>query len=188
MKLLLLIVLAVAVFAAPAIAQDRIELYADRNASSCAIVEPVSPPIVQVHVFITGPVGATGVRFTAKKPECWVGATWLGDALEPGELNASNSQYDWSIAFGGCTVPNEPYHIGAISYQISGQALPCCIVTAYPSAPLGYFVFSDCSFVEHTLEPTRTIVVNPNESCGCRSGFKLAVEETSWGRVKSLYR
>lgn len=36
--------------AASAFAQDRIELYADVNRTSCAISEPLSPPIVQVHV------------------------------------------------------------------------------------------------------------------------------------------
>lgn len=187
MKSLLLALLLVVV-AVPVFAQDRIELYADRQMAACSIVEPLSPPIVQVHIFLTGPVGATGVRFTAARPACWVGATWLGDALEPGNVNVSNSQYDWSIAFGGCTVSTEPYYIGAISYLISNQALPCCIVSAYPSDPMLYFKFTDCNFGEHQLEPTKSIVVNPNESCGCQSGIKLAVESTSWGKVKSLYR
>jgi hypothetical protein len=187
MKSLLLVVLAV-VFAVPVFAQDRIELYADRNAASCTIVEPISPPIVQVHIFITGPMGATGVRFTAEKPACWVGATWLGDALIPGAVNVSNSQYDWSIAFGGCTDPSVPNYIGAISYQISNQALPCCIVTALPSVPMDYFMFTDCNYGEHALEPTKSIVVNPNESCGCQSAIKLAVAPSTWGHIKSLYR
>jgi len=187
MKTLFLAFLAL-VCAAPVLAQDRIELYADRNMNSCFITEPLSPPIVQVHIFINGPVGATGVRFTAEKPACWVGATWLGDALVPGAINVSNSQYDWSIAFGGCTVPNEPSYIGAISYLISNQALPCCEVTALPSVPMQYFLFTDCDFGEHPLEPTKTIVINPDATCGCQSGSKLAVEETSWGRVKALYR
>jgi hypothetical protein len=191
--LLVMVLLAVcsAVAAVPTMAQDRIELYADQQRSSCSIVEPLSPPIVQVHIFLTGPVGATAVRFTAPKPACWVGATWLGDALIPGEINVSNSQSDWSIAFGHCTVPGEPYYIGAISYLISNQALPCCVVSAYPSYPndpAQSFEFVDCDFAEHTLDPTKSIVVNPSESCGCQSGSTLAVEASSWGRLKALYR
>jgi hypothetical protein len=174
--------------ASPVLAQDRIEFYADRSMNSCFIAEPISPPIVQVHIFINGPVGATGVRFTAAKPACWVGATWLGDALVPGAINVSNSQYDWSIAFGGCTVPNEPSYIGAISYLISNQALPCCVVSAYPSDPMQFFMFTDCDFGEHPLEPTKSVVVNPDESCGCQNGIKLAVAATTWGKLKALYR
>jgi len=187
MRTLLLALLALAI-AVPVFAQDGIELYADQNMSSCAIIEPISPPIVQVHIFVTGPVGATGVRFTAVKPACWVGATWLGDALVPGAINVSNSQYDWSIAFGGCTNPGEPAYLGAISYLITNQALPCCVVTASPSETLNYFKFTDCNFGEHELEPTKSIVVNPNESCGCQSGVLTATLPTTWGRVKSLYR
>jgi len=32
------------------------------------------------------------------------------------------------------------------------------------------------------------LVVNPNETCGCLSALTTAVEPTSWGRVKALYR
>jgi hypothetical protein len=106
----------------------------------------------------------------------------------PGAVNVSNSQYDWSIAFGGCTQPGEPSYLGAISYLISNQALPCCIVSAYPSDPMQYFKFTDCDFGEHPLEPTKSIVVNPSESCGCQSGILTATEPTTWGRLKSLYR
>jgi hypothetical protein len=49
-------------------------------------------------------------------------------------------------------------------------------------------MFTDCNFVEHPLEPSKSIVVNPNETCGCQVAVTTAVEATSWGRVKSLYR
>ena len=139
-------------------------------------------------MFINGSTGATGVRFNAAKPDCWVGATWLGDALVTGSVNVSNSQNDWSIAFGLCTVPNQPSYLGAISYLITNQALPCCVVDAVPVPSAGYFIYTDCAFVERPLEPSKSIVVNPNESCGCQSGVLTATLPTTWGRVKSLYR
>src|SRR5262249_53338020 len=150
--------------AVPAVAQDRIELYADAQMSACSISEPVSPPIVQIHVFVTGPVPANAVRFKAPKPDCWVGATWLGDATAPGVLGLGTSQTDWSVAWtagaGGCNASNIlPVRIGAISYLISGQAQPCCKVDAVPAAQ---FVFVDCDFVEHPLQPSKSIVVNPD--------------------------
>ena len=112
--------------AASAFAQDRIELYADVNRTSCAISEPLSPPIVQVHVFLVGPTDATGVRFKAPKPDCWVGATYLGDLLPTGYGMIGNSQTDWSVAFGRCVSATAGAYVGAISYLISNQAQACC--------------------------------------------------------------
>jgi len=189
-KTVLLITLTTCICVAPALAQDRIELWADENMSTCSISEPTSPPIVLVHVFVTGPTPANAVRFKAPKPDCWVGATWLGDRLEDGVVGLGSSQTDWSVAWtagaGGCTAANTlPVYLGAISYLISGQAQPCCKIDALPA---GQFAWVDCDFVEHDLEPSRSVIVNPNETCGCQSGVTTAVESTSWGRVKALYR
>jgi hypothetical protein len=190
MRTLLIVALSALVWASPVLAQDRIELYADASRASCEIAEPTSPPIVQVHVFVTGTMAVNGARFTAPKPDCWVGATWLGDALAPGVGGLGNSQSDWSLAWylgmGGCNAGNTPpTRIAAISYLISGQALPCCTVTASPSVQ---FVFTDCNFAEHELGETKPLVINPDASCGCHSSITTAVEPTSWGRVKALYR
>lgn len=182
MKYVSLISLAVLLSAGSAGAQNRIELSSARDASTCSISEPVSPPIVQVHVFVTGSVASTAVRFRVPKPDCWVGATWLGDAVEPGMLMAGNSQTDWSVAFGVCA--DTPIYLGAMSYLISGQALPCCEVHALPA--FGFW-FIDCGFVEYPLQAGTPIIINPTGTCACQN-ITLAVEHTSWGRVKSLYR
>jgi hypothetical protein len=185
MKSVLSVALIALVCASPAFAQDKIELYADVNRASCSISEPISPPIVQVHVFITGPTSVTGVRFKAPKPACWVGATWLGDMTTYGGIG--NSQTDWSVGFGQCLSTTPAAYVGAISYLISNQAQPCCEVTAVPSIE---FVITDCTanFVEHELGTTKPLIVNPDQSCGCQSGLTTATEASTWGRVKSLYR
>ena len=190
MKTALLITLLACICVAPALAQDRVELWADRTMSSCSISEPASPAVVEVHVFVTGSVTANAVRFRAPKPDCWVGATWLGDQLEADVLSVGNSQTDWSIAWyggaGGCTARNTmPIYLGAIIYQISGQSQPCCKVEVLPA---GEFAFVDCDYIEHDLEPGKSVVVNPNESCGCQGALTLAVQPSSWGAVKALYR
>jgi hypothetical protein len=182
MKSALLIALVAFAYVTPALAQDRIELSAARDATACSISEPVSPPIVQIHVFVTGPVATTGVRFRVPKPACWVGATWLGDAIQPGMGAIGTSQTDWSVAFGACAPT--PAYIGAVSYLISGQALPCCEVLVLPA---GQFVFTDCAFREFALAEGTRVIVNPNGSCTCQN-LTLAVQPTTWGRVKSLYR
>ncbi len=180
-----LIAVCSSLLAVPALAQDRIELYADQQGTSCEIAEPTSPPIVQVHVFITGPTNVTGVRFKAPQPDCWVGATWLGDRTAFGGIG--NSQTDWSIGFGTCLSTAGGAYVGSIAYLISNQAQPCCVVTAVPA---GEFVITDCSanFVAHDLEPTKSLVVNPSQACSCQSSLTTAVEPRTWGSVKALYR
>jgi hypothetical protein len=187
MKYLFSIALALLVYAVPVLAQDRIELYADAQRSSCAIAEPISPPIVQVHVFLTGPTNATGVRFKAPKPDCWVGATWLGDIVPASYGTIGNSQTDWSIGFGSCISTTPAAYVGASSYLISNQALACCAVNAIPAVQ---FAFTDCSvnFSEHDLVPSKPLIVNPDQTCACQPGVVLATESTTWGRMKSLYR
>jgi hypothetical protein len=80
--------------------------------------------------------------------------------------------------------PN-PFYIGAISYLISGQALPCCEVNALPA---GQFAFADCMFREFQLADGKPILVNPDGTCACQNLSTLAVESSTWGRVKALYR
>jgi hypothetical protein len=188
-KYLPLFVLAALVCASPAAAQNRIELHPDINMGACAISEPLMPPIVQVYVFMTGPATATGARFAVPKPACWVGSTWLGDALPPGTA-VIGTQSDWSLAFyaggwpcSGSQTP--PIYLGAISFLISNQSLPCCHVEAVPGLA---YSFTDCNFAEHPLEPGLAMVVNPDESCGCQGGILAATEPVTWGRVKAMYR
>lgn len=190
MKYLVLLLLAAVVTASPVAAQNRIELYPDINMQSCAISEPLMPPIVQVYVFINGPMTATGARFSVPKPACWVGSTWLGDAVPSGTAQIGTSQSDWSLAFYGGGWPcaessTPPIYIGAISYLITNQALPCCNVEAVPGIQ---FVFTDCNFAEHPLEPSKPMVINPDNTCGCQGGILLATHQATWGKVKSLYR
>jgi len=190
MKYLIVCVLAAAVYASPVVAQNRIELHPDINMGACAISEPLMPPIVQVFVFITGPATATGARFAVPKPDCWVGSTWLGDALAPGTAVIGTSQTDWSLAFyaggwpcSGSQTP--PIYLGAISFLITNQALPCCKVEAVPGLT---YAFSDCNFEEHVLEPSVPMMVNPDESCGCQGGILMATKTSTWGGVKAMYR
>jgi hypothetical protein len=189
MKLAHLILIAACLApATPAAGQNKIDLYADAQRASCHVSEDVSPPVVQIHVFLTGPEKARGARFKAPKPDCWLGATWVGDTTLPVHAGFYNSQSDWSLTFfpaatscGAAFQP--PIYIGTINFLVSGQALPCCEMKAMAALQ---FVYTDCTLDEHPLETGRSVFVNGNASCAC--DLPLATESTTWGRVKSLYR
>ena len=176
---LIAVILSALIVAGAGAQVGKIELYADATMSGCELVDQGTTLMV-VHAFYTGPL-STGVRFIAPKPSCWLGATWVGDTSTYTAIG--NSQTDWSIAFAACL--SAPVHVGQSNYFATGGAEPCCEVVAMAS--LFGFVYTDCWFGEYPLSNGgQKVVINPNESCRCQS--PLAIETTTWGGVKSLYR
>jgi hypothetical protein len=182
-----LVVVLALVVARGSFAQDRIELYADINRTQCAVSE-ANGPLIQIYVWLTGSAVTRGARFIVPKPACWQGATWVGDVVNPIHTALLDSQRDWSVVFNtaslDCTAANiPPIYIGTVNFFVSGQSLPCCQLKPMPSLE---YVFLDCDYGEHALGPGLPVTVNANASCPCQS--PVAVEPTTWGRVKSLYR
>lgn len=178
--MLLLAFVSAGILTAPCYAQEKIELFADANRTTCELTD-TSPGTVTVHVFLTGPDTATLAGFRARVPDCWTGATWVYDYSIYTTIGFS--QGEWSVAFGLCLTP--PIHVGEITYETTGSAPPCC---EYPiqqpiSFPLQYV---DCGFAEIDALPGQSVMINPNESCRCT--LPLATEPATWGRVKALYR
>lgn len=168
--------------ATPSAAQDKLDVYADRERTTCSLTEPVYPPVAVIYLFLTGPAASTGVRFSVPKPDCWVGASYIGE--ETPYVSIGKSYSDWTIAFGQCLTP--PVYLGNVSFIVSGQSLPCCEVKAVQPA-LGFpFVYTDCNFAENPLTAGQSVFVNADASCPCMP--PVATEPTTWGRVKSLYR
>ena len=168
----------------------RIELAADNTMSSCAIVGDGSG-LISVHMFMIGTEATTGVQFAAYIPSCWAGVTWLGDVLSEPWLTLGTTQDagGLSIAFTVCRPL--PIYLGAINFfgVASGTCCefpvtrPMTLSTKYPAWATVLGV--DCSFEGYPGTGGR-VLVNANESCPCEQ--PLAVEESTWGRVKALYR
>ena len=194
MKRLILTTVAAISFATMAGAQTpRIDLYTDANRTACELSDQ-SPSVHLIYMVLSGNASSTGVRFYAPKPECWLGATWLGDVITQG-AQIGDSQSDWSIAFAACKPL--PFLFGHEAYFATGSGLSCCQIFAQDPGPLpnpgpagGFiqrFVWTDCEFASHPLQlDSQKVVINPDNSCRCQN--PLAAEPSTWGRVKSLYR
>lgn len=194
MKAGLTILFALGAFvAAPigAFAQAQIDLYADMAMSQCELTDE-SPALQSIHMFFVGTDAASAVNFAAPRPACWQGATWLTDMVPVPRATLGNTQTDWTTTlnaegFPDCRTP--PVYLGAMLFSTTGGALPCCEIGAvFPPVTIGGppFTYVDCGFVSHSLVPGRKLVINANDSCRCQAS--LAVEASTWGRVKSLYR
>lgn len=150
---------------------DQISLWADEDRTYCGIT--TAPGIVSVYMFHTSSEPATAVQFSAPKPECWGGATWMGDVIAGGFLSIGNSQSDLSIAYvgpsTGCIQP--PVYLGRIDYFTSGTTTPCCDYRAAPAqtSPPAIWV-ADCQYHLQEISAGSGVTINPNSFCPCDVG------------------
>ena len=178
-KILIALVLCLVV-ARPSFAEDKVELFVDEGRTSCQL-EDHAPGMVTLHVFLTGPDAATLVGLRARVPACWSGATWVSDQTDYTFIGGS--QGEWSVAFGQCLTP--PVHVGEITIVTSGTAPSCCQMTI--EQPVSFpLQIVDCGFAEVNAAVGQAVTINANAGCQCN--IPVAVEPSTWGRVKSLYR
>ena len=183
MNRLLLAVVIVILSPGLALAQGGIVgLYADTDGAVCDI--PDVSGTLSFHVVLTMTPGATAVGFSAPRPACMVDASWLSDShVFP--VTIFNSQDGIGIGFGACLTG--PIHVLTINYTSCGKIEPCCV---YPILPdmnqlSGEVETTDCSSTfEIVYAVGASAVINPDATCPCSS---VAAEETSWGRIKSMY-
>lgn len=163
---------------------DVVSLWADPSMTSCEIVDPGSG-LVQVHMFHTGSQPAFSVTFFAPTPQCWEGATWLGDVVASPfqKLGVSTHSVGIQVNYLACIQP--PAYLGYMNFLVSGGAQPCCAYPVLPHTVDGVVLVVECDFTSRD-GAGGFAVVNADDSCRCPA--PLAGEETTWGRVKSLYR
>jgi hypothetical protein len=176
-----------------AFAQGRIDLFADQAMTQCSLVD--NGQVVSVFVIWSGPESADGVFFSAPRPACWQGATWVGDGLPGYRGRDGNSQTGLFVTlyppgqYEGCKKP--PVLVCTIYFFTSGTAQPCCdlkvvgVPLALEPYPLEYYCLGTGAYPGPASAGNK-VVINPDSSCPCNS--PVAVEPTTWGRVKSLYR
>jgi len=174
----------------PALGQtEKLTLYADAGGSDCSIAD-TAPGVVEVHIIWTGSGGRKALRFRAPKPACWTGATWLGDVIAGNFLTIGTTQSDdLSIAWTACF--DLPIYVGKMNFFGVGTGEPCCQYPVLPgvhSEIPGSVVGVDCNpppFGTKVAIGAGKVTINETEDCLCNP--PLAVEETTWGRVKALY-
>jgi hypothetical protein len=155
-----------------------LELFADRAGTACVLAD--TPYFQSIYVFQTGGASSTGVRFSAPRPACW-NATWIGDNWGSG-AKVGSSQSDVTVGFGVCRPL--PVLVLEIQYLAGGTATPCC---KYEIKPIARFAYTNCNFFELPMVVgPRAVTINPDESCPCM--VPVSTEESTWGRVKALYR
>jgi hypothetical protein len=161
-----------------------IGIYSDTMGMDCNLWDNVAGlcSYYLVHVAIPGSINAaTACQFSAPAPACLL-AQWLSDtAIFP--VTIGGSQTGVAVGYGSCLAL--PLHVLTMNFFCQALTGPCCQYDVLPDPALasGQIEVSDCNFVIQ-FGVGMCAVVNPDASCPC---WATPVEETTWGKVKSLF-
>ena len=161
----------------------RIGIFGDATGAvtSCAVVDD-APKLLPLYVVHVDAPSVTASQFMAPQPACMDG-TWLSDTAVFG-VTLGNSQTGVAIAYGACLA--SPVHILTINIFASGTTAPCCVypVTGDVNLPSGLIEIVDCADNLYYGDG-QSGVINPDATCACVD--IVATQESSWGKIKSLY-
>ena len=178
--LLLVLALSVAMTASMAAAQDggTIGLYGDANGVSCNVVGAAG--VVTIYVIHELTTGTTASQFAITANP---GMIYLADQVQGGFLSLGGSQTGIALTYGSC-LPG-PINILNILYSaVAPVACSTLEVVPDPNALTGQIEGVDCAQTK-TFPNGSVLTFDSDGTCSC--GPRVPVEETNWGRVKSLY-
>ena len=165
------LMLAVAILMVGSIAlADHIAPYTDETGTSCNIAAGFSTTAAIIHKFS---VGATGARFK------------LDLSLAPGStVFAFNTPYvpignvtsDLSLGYGQCLTGS--FSLGTLVAIWAPGAISIVPADAFPN-----IIYTNCDFAELTATGGHASINGDGHGCDFD-----AVEASTWGKVKSLYR
>lgn len=151
----------------------RLAIFADEGLTQSTLEDNV-PRIVSLYVLDTGDY-ATGVSFSTEPSPGFTGV-WLSDASD--YLFLGNSQTSMSIAYAACQAL--PVVALTMTYQLFGTSAACSELRIAPAdgKPCVLSPDTGCAWVESCINDLGHLGVN----------CPVAVESTTWGKVKALYR
>ena len=162
--------------------------YNDPGGLDCNVID-AAPGLLSVYVVQTHG-RATAVQFLADTPLCMstTGAVFLSDT-KPFPVTVGSSQDGVAVAFGACLGP-DAVHVLTVTYFAAGTTSLCCAfpITADPTVPSGEIIVTDCAFLDIFGVGVAHTVNGTPENCACTPPSPpVPVEESTWGKVKSLY-
>jgi hypothetical protein len=160
-------------------------IFSDMNGWGC-MVDDVAPGFIATYVIHQNVGGATAVQFRVATEQGFTGV-YSSHQEGSGFLGIGLPPEDYSVAYGGCI--DGTFLVATIIYQGFGTSTACSHieVAPAPTSPLpGEIVAADCNFQYLRLPAYRFLEVNHQEACPLC--YVNAVEPSTWGRVKALYR
>ncbi|HET6350125.1 MAG TPA: hypothetical protein VFH88_13680 [Candidatus Krumholzibacteria bacterium] len=155
---------------------DHLSIYSDPAFTTCTLTD-ASPGVVNVYVTETT-YEATGVRFRIA-PSAGFTGVWLSETSPFVTLGTSLN--DLSIVYPACAIGTFP--VLTVTYQLYGTST-CSALDIAPAEGFTLPICAPCAG-EGACVGNISLHVNCAGSFDCNP---LAVEPTTWGSVKALYR
>ena len=180
MKKILMLSFAMLMVAGLAMADD-IGIFTDQIGGDNCTFNPTAPAPFDVWVVHRSPAGATGSVFKLTNNTAYA---LSASPASVNYLTIGGAFTDISVAYAACLAGSVPV------LKVSGFAFPvphppCGLLTVGAAPSQAAVISVDCNFAEIPASGGR-MVFNPDVTCPCVQ--PNATEESTWGKVKSLYR
>jgi hypothetical protein len=173
-----------------------IQVSAEQFAYDCQLTNDSGPGLRTVYVRHEFNIGATASRFKLSLGP-GVSMTYVSET-HPFPMTAGNTQDGISVCYGECT-PG-PLVLVTVTYMFIGATSQCSRLNVVPH-PLAQTVdVIGCLGIPETAAASDMYVLAPGAICGCPDShafagnpqtfgcLPVAVETTTWGAIKALYK
>jgi len=173
----LLVLTVLSLFIASAALADHIGIYSDDSGSSCNLTPtiPLTETTAVIHKFAVGTVGS---RFKVDT-SATTGVNLLGIATTFVPIGSVSS--DLSVMYGSCL--SGSIVVGHLQIFWLGGT-PAGTLSVVKTPLYATVLFRDCANVDYPATGGHATINGTGSDCG----EPLAVESSTWGSVKALYR
>lgn len=183
MNRVLLLIVGLLFISNPAAAQNpgSVGIFGDTGGMD-SYIEDQTPGLVNVYVVHVHTPGATAAQFKVTWSADML-MTYLSETVTTPYIGIGTSTSGIAIAYGACYAsPNMILTISFFAQGSSGECAEFRVVEDPGASPPGIYV-TDCSDPPVLLDATGGLAyVNPGPAC------TNALENSTWGAIKSLYR
>lgn len=181
--LLTIVVLCVSSLGAAQVIPGSIGVFADPPATNCNISD-TAPGLLYLYIVHVSTNGSTASQWMLQ-PGAGFTPSYVAESST--FLTIGTALTGITVAYGSCRdARTTPILLLTMTYFGSGTSSACGLLSIVPDddAPTGLVEVVDCAAQKHTIPRGGQARVNPDGTCTCN----VAAEETSWGKIKSLYR
>jgi hypothetical protein len=167
----------------------NISVFADPFGSTCFLMDdaPRAFSVYVVHTNVDNSNGITATEFAFVTSEGFT-ATYLSETIHYPTYYGTLAG-GISIGFGICAL--EPGLLATVNYVGHGTSEACSFLDTGPNLTLPYVLTEplaiDCIFNDYPAPSVGRLLVNPAPG-QCSPWCVVATQQTTWGRLKALYR
>lgn len=182
MKKVLMLALAITMISSVAMA-DEISVFADTQGNACTF-NFVGPNLYNAYVVHKTVAGATGSQFKVVNN---TGVTFSASVMG-GFLAIGDAFTNLSLAYGGCLAGPNIAVVQLTGAIFAAPATNCGLIDVVAAPGTVGILNIDCTFAEIPAN-TGPFALGNAASSDCTCGIVIVpTEQSTWGKVKSLYR